>query len=54
MSDIASITSDTTATITPSVTSDITACILKFSDEERDKLIHIMKDAGEDLGFQNA
>jgi hypothetical protein len=31
----------------------MTARILKFSDEERDELIHIMKDAGEDLGFQD-
>jgi hypothetical protein len=51
---MASITLDATATATSSTTSDIVARILKFSDEERDKLIHIMKDAREDSGFQDA
>jgi hypothetical protein len=45
---MASVTSDTTI---PSMTLDIVACILKFSDEERDELVRIMKDAGEDSGF---
>jgi hypothetical protein len=34
--------------------SDVAARILKFSDEERDELVHIMKDTGEDSGFQDA
>jgi hypothetical protein len=42
------------ATTSLSMTSDIMAHILKFLDEERDKLIHIMKDTGEDSGFQDA
>jgi hypothetical protein len=46
--------SDTTAITSPSITLDIVAHILKFSDEERDELVHIMKDTGKDSGFQDA
>jgi hypothetical protein len=51
---MASIVSDTMATTSLNTTLDIAACILKFLDEERDKLVRIMKDAREDLGFQDA
>jgi hypothetical protein len=38
----------------PSTNLDIAAHIFKFLDEERNELVHIMKDTGEDSGFQDA
>ena len=47
--DIASVMSDDTTTTTSSV--DITAHVLRFLDEERDKFARVMKEGGEEMGF---
>jgi hypothetical protein len=34
--------------------SDFAARVLKFSDEEREQLVRLMRDAGEEVGFLDA
>ena len=49
ISDVASVMSDDTITTTSSA--DITAYVLRFSDEERAKFARVMKEGGEEMGF---